>query len=71
MVHGSESDLAVLEELWDKVQDQTLWKLQNCYMPPPNGPSTDDTQSTSVSNVAGTSQNKLVEHNTTEVANSS
>ena len=32
VVHGSESDLTILEHDWDKVYQQTLWSLQNCYM---------------------------------------
>jgi hypothetical protein len=30
VVHGSESDLAILESDWDKVHQQTLWSLQDC-----------------------------------------
>lgn len=33
VVHGAESDLITLEQNWEKVQTQTLWSLQNCYMP--------------------------------------
>ena len=33
VVHGSEGDLAKIEQAWDKVQSQTLWTLQDCYMP--------------------------------------
>ena len=34
VVHGSESDLVILERDWDKVHQQTLWSLQSCYMSP-------------------------------------
>ena len=30
VVHGSESDLTILEHDWDKVHQQTLWSLQDC-----------------------------------------
>ena len=33
VVHGAESDLITLEQNWEKVQTQTCWSLQNCYMP--------------------------------------
>ena len=38
VVHGSESDLTILEHDWDNVHQQTLWSLQDCYMitTPPN-----------------------------------
>ena len=62
----SKPDLAALEEIWNKVQDHTLWQLQNCYMSldPPDGPSTDDNQSTSTSDSddAGTTQIPQIEH---------
>ena len=32
VVHGSESDLIILDRDWDKVHQHTLWSLQNCYM---------------------------------------
>ena len=32
VVHGSEGDLTLLEQDWEKVQCQTLWSLQNCFM---------------------------------------
>ena len=32
VLHGSEADLTILERDWDKIQQQTLWSLQNCYM---------------------------------------
>ena len=34
VVHGSESDLIILDREWDKVHQHTLWSLQNCYMSP-------------------------------------
>ena len=34
VVHGSEGDLTLLERDWEKVQHQTLWSLQNCFMSP-------------------------------------
>ena len=33
VVHGVESDLDILERDWEKVKVQTLWSLENCYMP--------------------------------------
>jgi hypothetical protein len=33
VVHGSEKDLTMVEQAWDKVQSQTLWTIQDCYMP--------------------------------------
>lgn len=36
VVYGSESDLTILKRDWDKVHQQTLWSLQNCYMSPNN-----------------------------------
>ena len=41
-IHGiliatiSEGDLTLLEQEWEKVQHQTLWSLQNCFMSPNN-----------------------------------
>ena len=35
-MRGSENDLTILEQEWDKVQDQTLWTLENCYIMSPN-----------------------------------
>ena len=32
VVHGTEGDLTTLEQDWDKVQHQTLWSLQHCFM---------------------------------------
>ena len=32
VVKGSETDLEDLEKEWDRVQLQTGWKLENCYM---------------------------------------
>ena len=32
VLHGSESDLSLLDHDWEKVQNQMLWSLQNCYM---------------------------------------
>ena len=32
VVHGSEDDLILLERDWERVQQQTLWSLQNCFM---------------------------------------
>ena len=32
VVKGSETDLEELEKEWDRVQLQTGWKLENCYM---------------------------------------
>ena len=40
IVHGAESDLIILEQNWEKVQIQTLWSLQNCYMPSQGNTST-------------------------------
>ena len=31
-LHGNEGDLSLLDRDWEKVQHQTLWSLQNCYM---------------------------------------
>ena len=38
IVRGSENDLTILQQEWNKVQTQTLWTLKNCYniMVPPN-----------------------------------
>ena len=51
VVHGSESDLNVLEQSWVKIQSQTLWTLQACYMPADSQPiesiNTHDSSSTS------------------------
>ena len=60
IVHGAESDLVVLERDWDKVQVQTLWSLQNCYMPsntaqPENNTSTLDLHTTHVQSPPHTS----------------
>lgn len=33
VVHGSESDLAILEKEWEKVNIQTSWVLEPCFMP--------------------------------------
>ena len=38
VVHGSESDLALLDQSWGKIQSQTLWSLQECYMPAASQP---------------------------------
>lgn len=38
VVHGAEGDLTILEQEWDRVRDQTLWSLQNCYMSPNTTP---------------------------------
>ena len=32
VLHGSEGDLSLLDRDWEKVQHQTLWSLQNCFM---------------------------------------
>ena len=32
VVHGSEGDLTLLEQEWEKVHHQTPWSLQNCFM---------------------------------------
>ena len=37
MVHGTEGDLTLLEQNWEKVQHQTLWSLQDCFMSPSVG----------------------------------
>ena len=37
VVHGAERDLSTLETEWEKVHDQTLWKLQDCHMPASTG----------------------------------
>jgi hypothetical protein len=76
VVHGSENDLATLEEIWNKVEDHTLWQLQNCYMSqdPPNinDPNKDNQNaSTSVSNDASAAQTTQTERDTSEQANSS
>ena len=33
VVHGTEDELSMLEKEWEKVHNQTLWKLQDCFMP--------------------------------------
>ena len=38
VVHGSESDLTLLEKSWGKIQSQTLWTLQECFMPAASKP---------------------------------
>ena len=40
VLHGSESDLCILDNEWGKVHDQTHWKLQACFMPSPSDTST-------------------------------
>lgn len=34
VVHGSEGDLTLLERDWERVQQHTLWSLQNYFMSP-------------------------------------
>ena len=38
VVHCSESDLTLLEKSWGKIQSQTLWTLQECFMPAASKP---------------------------------
>ena len=46
-MHVSESDLSVLEQSWAKIQSQTLWTLQECYMPADSQPVISDSNHTS------------------------
>lgn len=73
-MHGSESDLATLENLWDKIRNQTLWQLQNCYISQrniqPDGPDSDN-RCPSVCENATTSHNRSIEHDVSEKTNSS
>ena len=32
VIHGTESDLVLLEQGWEKIQNQTSWTLQHCLM---------------------------------------
>ena len=50
VLHGSESDLTILEHNWDKVHQQTLWSLQNCYMPKNSALSNEDSVNTPAAN---------------------
>lgn len=36
MIRGTENELMLLEQEWDKVQNQTLWTLEYCYIPSNN-----------------------------------
>ena len=35
VIHGAESDLVLLEQRWENIQNQTSWALQHCLMSPP------------------------------------
>lgn len=66
IVHGSESDLSVLENEWERIELQTSWKLEPCFMPvesivcdtvnPPQEASPDVTSTPSGSSIASTSE---------------
>lgn len=36
VIRGTENELMLLEQEWDKVQNQTLWTLEYCYIPSNN-----------------------------------
>lgn len=62
IVKGSESDLEELEKEWDRVQLQTGWKLEMCYMTSSSIPEHDtphmDAAPHSESNVSVTSPDR-------------
>ena len=55
VVHGTESDLVILERDWEKVQMQTLWSLENCYMPSLSTTQSEDLPGTHTENVTQSS----------------
>lgn len=69
VVHGNENDLTTLENLWDKIQCQTLWQLQSCFKPLQSASESSDDPMSDPKRVGGgnntdDNQNKLDDSNT-------